>query len=36
MFSRVDFRTIAAAVGQLHQAGKITQDGEGKYQVKES
>jgi len=36
MFSRVDFRTIAAAVGQLHQDGKIVQDGEGKYQVKES
>ncbi|MBI2181259.1 MAG: UbiD family decarboxylase [Deltaproteobacteria bacterium] len=36
MFSRVDYRTIAAAVGQLHQEGKITQDGEGKYQVRQS
>jgi 2,5-furandicarboxylate decarboxylase 1 len=36
MFSRVDFRTIAAAAGQLHQEGKITQDADGKYQVKES
>jgi 2,5-furandicarboxylate decarboxylase 1 len=36
MFSRVDYRTIAAAVGQLHQEGKIAQDGEGKYQVRQS
>jgi 2,5-furandicarboxylate decarboxylase 1 len=36
MFSRVDYRTIAAALGQLHEEGKIVQDGEGKYQVKES
>lgn len=36
MFSRVDYRTIAAAAGQLHQEGKITQDADGKYQVKES
>ena len=36
MFSRVDYRTIAAAVGQLHQEGKITQDGDGKYQVRQS
>jgi 2,5-furandicarboxylate decarboxylase 1 len=34
MFSRVDYRTIAAALGQLHQDGRITQDGDGKYQVK--
>ena len=34
MFSRADYRTIAAAVGELHQEGKIVQDGEGKYQVK--
>jgi 2,5-furandicarboxylate decarboxylase 1 len=33
-FSRVDYRTIASAVGQLHQEGKISQDREGKYQVK--
>jgi 2,5-furandicarboxylate decarboxylase 1 len=36
MFSQVDYRTIAAALGQLHEEGKIVQDGEGKYQVKES
>jgi len=35
-FSRADYRTIAAAVGQLHQEGKIVQDEEGKYRVKES
>jgi 2,5-furandicarboxylate decarboxylase 1 len=34
-FPKVDYRTIASAVGQLHQEGKIVQDGEGKYQVKE-
>ena len=34
IFSRVDYRTIAAAVGQLHHEGKITQDGDGKYQVR--
>jgi len=33
MFSRVDYRTIAAAVGELHQDGRITQDGDGKYQL---
>jgi 2,5-furandicarboxylate decarboxylase 1 len=35
LFPKVDYRTIASAVGQLHQDGKIVQDGEGKYQVKE-
>lgn len=34
LFPKADYRTIATAVGQLHQAGKIMQDGEGKYQVK--
>jgi len=34
-FPQVEYRAIATAVGQLHQEGKITQDGEGKYQVKE-
>ncbi len=34
LFPKLDYRTIATAVGQLHQQGKITQDGEGKYQMK--
>jgi 3-polyprenyl-4-hydroxybenzoate decarboxylase len=33
-FPKADYRTIATAVGQLHEEGKIVQDGEGKYQVK--
>ena len=33
MFSRVEYRTIAAAVGQLHRDGRITQDGDGRYQL---
>jgi 2,5-furandicarboxylate decarboxylase 1 len=35
LFPKAGYRTIATAVGQLHQQGKIVQDGEGKYQVKE-
>jgi UbiD family decarboxylase len=35
LLPRAEYRTIAAAVGWLHQEGKIVQDGEGKYQVKE-
>jgi 2,5-furandicarboxylate decarboxylase 1 len=35
LFPKADYRTVATAVGQLHQGGKIVQDGEGKYQVKE-
>jgi 2,5-furandicarboxylate decarboxylase 1 len=31
LFPKSDYRTIATAVGQLHQQGKIVQDGEGKY-----
>jgi 2,5-furandicarboxylate decarboxylase 1 len=34
LFPKSDYRTIATAVGQLHQQGKIIQDGEGKYQMK--
>lgn len=34
LFPKSDYRMIATAVGQLHQQGKIIQDGEGKYQVK--
>ena len=34
-FPQVEYRAVATAVGQLHQEGRITQDGEGKYQVKE-
>jgi 2,5-furandicarboxylate decarboxylase 1 len=34
IFPKADYHTIATAVGQLHQQGKIMQDGEGKYQVK--
>jgi 2,5-furandicarboxylate decarboxylase 1 len=36
LFPRAEYRTIAAAVGKLQEEGKITQDGDGKYQVKES
>jgi len=28
------YRTIATAIGQLHQERKIAQDGEGKYEVR--
>jgi hypothetical protein len=35
LFPKSDYRTIAIAVGQLHQQEKIVQDGEGKYQAKE-
>jgi 2,5-furandicarboxylate decarboxylase 1 len=35
LFPKTEYRTIASAVGQLHQEGKIIQDGEGRYQVKE-
>jgi 2,5-furandicarboxylate decarboxylase 1 len=31
-----DYRTIATAVGELHEQGKIIQDGDGKYQMKPS
>ncbi len=34
LFPKSDYRTIATAVGRLHQEGKIIQDGEGKYQLK--
>ena len=34
LFPTADYHTIATAVGQLHQQGKIMQDGEGKYQIK--
>jgi len=32
LFPKADYRTIASAVGKLHEEGKIIQDGEGKYQ----
>jgi 2,5-furandicarboxylate decarboxylase 1 len=35
LFAKEDYRTIAMVVGYLHEQGKITQDGEGKYQIKE-
>jgi 2,5-furandicarboxylate decarboxylase 1 len=35
LFPSSDYRTIATAVGKLHQEGKIIQDGEGKYQMRE-
>jgi hypothetical protein len=35
IFPKADYRTLATAVGQLYQEGKIAQDGEGKYQLKE-
>jgi 2,5-furandicarboxylate decarboxylase 1 len=35
VFPKEEFRTIAEAVGMLHQQGKIVQDKEGKYQLKE-
>lgn len=35
LFPQTEYRTIASAVGLLHQEGKIIQDGEGRYQVKE-
>jgi hypothetical protein len=33
LFAETDYRTLATAVGELHAAGKIAQDGDGKYQV---
>ena len=33
LFPKANYQTIATAVGQLHQEGKIAQDGEGKYQL---
>jgi 2,5-furandicarboxylate decarboxylase 1 len=36
LFPKADYRTIARAVGQLHQERKIVQGGEGKYQVNTS
>ncbi len=36
LFPKADYRTIATAVGQLHQEGKIVQDAEGKYQARNS
>jgi 2,5-furandicarboxylate decarboxylase 1 len=35
LFPQVDYRAIAAAVGALHQQGKIVQDSDGKYQAKQ-
>ena len=35
VFPKEEFRTIAEALGMLHQQGKIVQDKEGKYQLKE-
>jgi 2,5-furandicarboxylate decarboxylase 1 len=34
LFPKADYRTIATAIGQLHQERKIAQDGEGKYEVR--
>jgi hypothetical protein len=35
LFPKADYRTIATAVGKLHQEGKIMQDDkEGKYQLR--
>ncbi|HEU4340656.1 MAG TPA: UbiD family decarboxylase [Candidatus Binatia bacterium] len=36
LLPRAEYRTIAAAVGKLQGEGKIAQDGEGRYQMKES
>ena len=36
LFPKTEYRTIATAVGELHQEGKIAQDAEGKYQVRNS
>ena len=33
LFPKSDYRTIAMAVGLLHQQGKIVQDADGKYQI---
>jgi 2,5-furandicarboxylate decarboxylase 1 len=36
IFPKADYRTIASALGKLHQEGKIVQDGEGRYQIREN
>jgi hypothetical protein len=35
LFPQIEFRTLAAAVGVLHQTGRIGQDSDGKYALKE-
>ena len=35
LFPQIDYRAIATALGALHEDGKIAQDGDGKYQVKQ-
>jgi 2,5-furandicarboxylate decarboxylase 1 len=35
LFPDTDYRAIATALGALHEQGKIVQDGDGKYQVKQ-
>jgi 2,5-furandicarboxylate decarboxylase 1 len=35
MFPDAEFKAVSETVGLLHQQGKIVQDGDGKYQVKE-
>jgi 2,5-furandicarboxylate decarboxylase 1 len=36
IFPKAEFRAIAEAVGMLHQAGKILQDQDGKYQIQQN
>jgi 2,5-furandicarboxylate decarboxylase 1 len=33
--SDIDYRAVATALGALHEQGKIVQDGDGKYQIKQ-
>ena len=35
LFPQIDYPAIAAALGALHEQGRINQDGDGKYQIKQ-
>jgi 2,5-furandicarboxylate decarboxylase 1 len=36
LFPTIAYRSVATALGELHEQGKIIQDGDGKYQIRQS